>query len=909
MKRTTALIFAFILALVSLSFSKCGKNRENYHYFTVAPGDWIIAEEQQFPLRKGVLDAVESVPSWLRDDLYWKMKDLSLEELQLNGEVAATLFDVNSDGLPDLAVGTEDGLVKFYINTGTKHHPVFSKDNVYVPSEIDVVDNATPFSADVDGDGDMDLVVGNNRGQVFLYENIGTTNGLVRFKERQDVFVIKAKDKKNKKQEKTELIDVGTYSVPVLFDMDGDGDLDLIVGAGDGKIHYFINTGNSKHPEWKEDRDEKNGPFYKHTSLFHGIEAGKRAAPALYYSTLEGKKNLILLVFNGEGNLKVFSYDKEGHIEKKFNRLPPDIYTSHWREEKNTGRMIKPWPPEKGILIPRVVDIDADSYKDILLGSSSGRVHLIKDIAYRNSPEQSGEGKLTAGSEWLGGYDLKKGGTIPITSIKVFSKKYPLIYSSLLLKTKEKYRDELAFIIAHTATSVLKTIADAPEDKEGVTYSPEVLLDNVKELYKTAPSIPYAKLVEKGKYTTVALRFKDNKWHELPREIYYWYIVHPRTRFEAPSFYLGRFWREFLPYDKKYGKNALEAVKGAKDVYDAVLKLHEWSRAFVEWGEESHDKLPEEPYNANYGSCGEWSIFGVALGRTFLIPTRLANDWGEDHVWNEFYSDGKWHRWDLNFETKKGIDYPQVYEKEWKKYISTIWSIRGDDYIYPISEKYTGLASVKIKVIDDDTHKHPIAGAMVIVLSRWAPEKGYDKVPLLSIWGVTDENGEIHFKLGEDRYKFVISAPGYGIKTVELNDPQGNKNHIIEGKSYNLLVSYGFTIEKPEKYRTPEVSSANNIKGKIYKVKTFSFQRVRVPLDYPAKYHYITGNEYLIPSKGNLIYFVCSKAEFEKFRKGENFKAIAYGKPKEKITVPDGYLLVFLNRSSSTWYRIKLTSK
>ena len=909
MKRALKLFSISGFIIIIFLLTGCGTTEKEIFYLTVEPGNWTTPVERTFTFPRRVRNALNLVPSWLKDDLYWKIKDLSMEELLLNGQTAATLIDVNSDGLKDLAVGTEDGFVVFYINHGTEHRPIFYKKDFYIPSNIDVVDNATPFAADIDGDGDDDLILGNNMGKVILYENTGSRDGLIQFKERRDVFVSKSSPgmKKGKEKEKLQEIDVGTYSVPVLFDMDNDGDLDLIAGAGDGKIYYFINAGNRKHPRWKWDEDEKTGPVYTHTSLFHGIEVGKRAAPALYYSYKNGQRTLTLIVFNNKGESRVYTYSPDKNFKGKM-KIPPELYTSHWKEEERTGKMIKPWPPEKGVLIPRVVDFDSDGFQDILIGSSSGRVHLIRDIAYKNAPETGGGEELVAGSEWLGGYDLVKGGTIPFTAIKLFHPRYARKYAHLILKARKKYRDELGFVIAHTATKVLKTMVDAPEDKQGVVYSPEVLLDNVKELYRTASLIPYAKLIEKGDYTTIALRFKDGKWHELPGEMYYWYVVHPRTRYEAPSYYLGRFWREFLFNDKKYGKTVYQAIKDAKDVYDALVKVHQWSRAFVEWGEESHDKLPEEPYNANYGSCGEWSILGVALGRTLLIPTRLANDWGEDHVWNEFYSDGKWHRWDLDFEPKKALDYPEVYEREWKKFVSTVWSIRGDDYIYPISKKYTGLARIKIKVMNDEAQRNPVAGATVIVLSYWAVEKGYDKVPLLSIWGVTDENGEVQFELGEDRYKFVISAPGYGTKTVELGDPEGSQNHIIEGREYKLPVYYGFSLERPEKYRKPEVIK-KEAKGKVYRLIISSFQRVRVPLDYPAKYHYITGNEYLIPSKGNLTYFVCSKADFEKFKRGEKFKAISYGIPGKEVTIPEDHVLVFLNHSNSTWYRIKLVKK
>ena len=38
-------------------------------------------------------------------------------------------------------------------------------------------------------------------------------------------------------------IDVGEYSTPAFVDLDSDGLLDLVVGDGVGKLHYYINVG------------------------------------------------------------------------------------------------------------------------------------------------------------------------------------------------------------------------------------------------------------------------------------------------------------------------------------------------------------------------------------------------------------------------------------------------------------------------------------------------------------------------------------------------------------------------------------------------------------------------------------------------------------------------------------------
>ena len=91
-------------------------------------------------------------------------------------------------------------------------------------------------AADWDGDGDCDLIIGDIRGKVYLVPNEGTPESYAFGKEQH----LRAGGQQ---------INVERSAGPFAADWDGDGDLDLLVGADDGSVSVYYNTGSSKSPE------------------------------------------------------------------------------------------------------------------------------------------------------------------------------------------------------------------------------------------------------------------------------------------------------------------------------------------------------------------------------------------------------------------------------------------------------------------------------------------------------------------------------------------------------------------------------------------------------------------------------------------------------------------------------------
>jgi hypothetical protein len=95
---------------------------------------------------------------------------------------------------------------------------------------------STVHAADWDGDGDLDLIVGEIGGTVSLVPNEGTAKAY-RFGKDRPV------------QAGGQPLKVEGDAGPFVADWDGDGKPDLLVGAGDGSVTFFRNAGTSREPK------------------------------------------------------------------------------------------------------------------------------------------------------------------------------------------------------------------------------------------------------------------------------------------------------------------------------------------------------------------------------------------------------------------------------------------------------------------------------------------------------------------------------------------------------------------------------------------------------------------------------------------------------------------------------------
>lgn len=134
------------------------------------------------------------------------------------GDFHPTIGDVDGDGLLDVVVGNSDGNLLYYKNTGTTSNPVFTgKTSAANPfAGIDVGRYAEPALVDLDADGDLDIAISSLYGSNPAYfKNTGTKTAPIYVQQTGSA---------------NPLDNTGRVGKPTFGDVDKDGDLDLVTG-------------------------------------------------------------------------------------------------------------------------------------------------------------------------------------------------------------------------------------------------------------------------------------------------------------------------------------------------------------------------------------------------------------------------------------------------------------------------------------------------------------------------------------------------------------------------------------------------------------------------------------------------------------------------------------------------------
>ena len=265
----------------------------------------------------------------------------------------SAFVDIDNDGDLDLFVGkggrwaSESGKIRFYRNDGDKTNPNWTLVTKFYNS-IDVGTNANPTFCDIDADGDFDLFVGNgyaggSGGNVAFYRNDGTPDN-------PDWFCpVKF----------LASIDVGDQSAPTFVDIDGDGDFDLFVGGGYGRITFCRNIGTPQTAVWD-----------LVSSYYNKLDLGWKSTPT--FTDIDGDGDFDLFIGNDRG--EIYFYQNNGTPAKAAWTLITKQYA-----DINFGWI--------DYVAPTFADIDGDGDDDLFVSEYHGNINFYRNNGDQQNPE------------------------------------------------------------------------------------------------------------------------------------------------------------------------------------------------------------------------------------------------------------------------------------------------------------------------------------------------------------------------------------------------------------------------------------------------------------------------------------------------------------------------------------------
>jgi hypothetical protein len=269
---------------------------------------------------------------------------------------APAFGDFDGDGLPEFLMGnTASSRVEYYRPLGPSLPPKYARDTTVLASiyalGIPGTNSYYPAVVDIDGDNDLDLVIGGYNG-LLLYRNVGDPFGPVWLKDDTTFAQVNTM--------------IGTDAKPAFGDLDGDGDPDLLVGIGEslfggptpGITMGFRNTGTVSSPQFTLDN-----------TLVSGIpDVGLNSYPVL--KDLDSDGDLDLLIGRDLSTLVYF--------QNTGNPMTPA-----WTASSSVFSVVEATTYWKN---PVLVDLNGDGKIDLLYGTADGRLYFYRNTGTPTAP-------------------------------------------------------------------------------------------------------------------------------------------------------------------------------------------------------------------------------------------------------------------------------------------------------------------------------------------------------------------------------------------------------------------------------------------------------------------------------------------------------------------------------------------
>lgn len=231
------------------------------------------------------------------------------------------ITDLDGNGLLDLLLGENEGGIR-HLEQESPGSISFVQRSINF-NGIDAGRRASPTFTDLDNDALLDLIIGKHDGTIMHFEQ--DSAGSISFSLLSESF---------------NEIDIGRYATPRFVDLDNDELLDLIIGAEEGNIiHYEQDT-------------EGSMDFSTVTDNFNGIDVGAISTPC--FTDLDDDGLLDMIIGVNVGHLQHYEQNSSGSdqfslVSENFNEIDVGAQAC-----------------------PVFTDLDDDGLMDLMIGDMSG---------------------------------------------------------------------------------------------------------------------------------------------------------------------------------------------------------------------------------------------------------------------------------------------------------------------------------------------------------------------------------------------------------------------------------------------------------------------------------------------------------------------------------------------------------
>jgi hypothetical protein len=867
--------------------------------------------------------AIDLSPAWLKQNLTRKFGYMSEVDIDIGLRSNPAFADMDGDGDYDLAVGENTGVMNYFENVDDGYHYYEGYDYfinaVYVedPTMFGPLALGTfidPTLADMDGDTDVDMVVGNTAGELLYVENTG-----VGWAAPAPLG-----------------ISVASYSTPYLVDFDGDLDYDLFVGDINGNVYYSNNNSVTFDPLVPVQVGGLD------------IDVGAYSNPAAA-DFFDDDGDLDLVVGAMDGRLDYFRNDGAGVWTDVTSN--PDLYA--FTMNMDVGDYSS----------PTLLDMDSNVVLDMVIGANSGNVHYRENIGTAANPKWLVWSNSNTDTAFNNPY-------IPIQLNNYYeqdrlvklkhriSQPELIQYAQMIIDVASSpdtinQLDELVFTIAHSSTTGLLHVSTFPE----------VYRNNTEVLYYNDQFIDYANILDfnlgtQDQWSTVEYWVNESgkiNSYQYPKHIYYWFIVHPKISAELVTFInpevpssshvgatalppTGKFWRwqafneadPDWPIDPpgtvKYPKVDLppllkDHLQGVTTMYSgerynapgiynnsgfdtgarpwdyrdhAVEKISQWVERTLPLNAQEHNdnNRPNQPVRIQWehnGNCGELGDLTAAAMRSALIPAVEHVSIPQDHCWNHFY-ERWWHGMDNYWSAGGSIIDDNDRHVSWNRDWSNIISTRGDTLMFDTSpwdnriNDYNGDGYQdrgNVSVIVRDVNGFPVDGVKVAV-GDWSDYNGYKST--ISQWTYTGPDGKAYFRTSESRQgdtynDGLLIHVGSKLGGGELNPTYGGRFKIcidppnLPVYAYDSLM-YGVSMAAMPRPH-PQAVDTNYVGGGsyIFRAGFDTLYGIQHPPNALGQQDGKTYHDFTFSKGVHLDSFIADTSNFQKYLKGEPFDA------------------------------------